>query len=251
MTAGPTRTTRVRTLPGLSNIRDAQNLRGPGGRFLRPELLLRGPAPPNGMGVLVALGVRTVVDLRTASERSGGRSGIHGGGDGRVHVLHRPVQADTRMLLGPPWPGPGAYLAHYRLLVPVAAPIASEVVALVAAGTAAPIYVCCTAGKDRTGVVLALALRALDVRLADIARDYALTARAYRVSSPGTPPLPWAASYGQAELAARTASLERTIRALVHEIEQTWRSVRALLEHHGLPDGAWQAARTAAFTGAP
>ena len=38
MTAGPTRTTRVRTLPGLSNIRDAQNLRGPGGRFLQGGL---------------------------------------------------------------------------------------------------------------------------------------------------------------------------------------------------------------------
>src|SRR5690606_26221954 len=41
----------------------------------------------------------------------------------------------------------------------------------------APVIVHCTAGKDRTGLVVALSLLALDVPLEDVVADYELTGR--------------------------------------------------------------------------
>ncbi|GAA1972811.1 tyrosine-protein phosphatase [Kitasatospora viridis] len=240
--------TRTKHVPGMVNIRDTGGLRGPDGRRVRPGVLLRGPAPADAdaLRALAALGVRGVVDLRTPGElRPGGDPARELPG---LPVLRRPLDGDITLLRTAPWPGPDAYLAYYRSLLPAAAAVAADLLALIAGGGPLPVYLCCTAGKDRTGVVCALALRGLGVRLADVVGDFALTGRAYR-TLPGVPAQPhWAARFTPAQFAARTASPPCQIRTLLAELEHTHGSVRGYLAQHGLSRPTWHAARESALT---
>lgn len=239
--------TRTKHVPGMVNIRDTGGLRGPDGRRVRPGVLLRGPAPADAdaLRALAALGVRSLVDLRTPAElrQAGGPPRELG-----IGLLNRPLHSDIALLQATPWPGPGAYLALYRGMLPAAAAIAAEVLALVADGHPLPVYVCCAAGKDRTGVVCALVLRGLGVRMADVVRDYTLTGRAYRTLRRVPPPPHWAAHCTPAQFAARTASPPCTMRTLLAEVERAHGHVRTYLEHHGLSRPAWHAARSRALT---
>ncbi|MFE6049872.1 tyrosine-protein phosphatase [Kitasatospora sp. NPDC056446] len=226
--------TRTIALPGLPNVRDSGGLSGPRGTRLRRGVLLRGPAPSPGTApALDALGVRTVVDLRQQAEREV----VDGPGHTRARVLRRPVWGDMSGIRGTTRPAQSAYLANYRSMLEIAAPVAVEVVELLARAGTAPVYVCCTVGKDRTGVVCALVLRGLGVRLADVTNDYALTGRAYRALRPGDPRPEWSYQGSLDELRARTASPAVTMRALLDGIEREHGSVGAFLEGHGLSPG--------------
>ncbi|MFF7994636.1 tyrosine-protein phosphatase [Kitasatospora xanthocidica] len=227
-TAGGTRTI---ALPGLPNVRDSGGLSGPGRTRLRRGVLLRGPAPSPGTApALDGLGVRTVVDLRLQAEREV----ENGPADTHAQVLHRPVWGDMSGIRGTTRPLQSAYLANYRSMLAVAAPVAVEVIGLLARTGPAPVYVCCTVGKDRTGVVCALVLRGLGVRLADVANDYALTGRAYRALRPEDPRPNWSYQGTLAELRARTAAPAATMRALLSGIEREHGAVGGFLERHGL-----------------
>ncbi|MFJ4656821.1 tyrosine-protein phosphatase [Nocardia sp. NPDC088792] len=229
--------TRMLRVPGLPNVRDAGGLRGPGTCRVRSRILLRGPAPgPRTAAGLSRLGVRTVVDLRHPNERHGTDFPVDPG----VRVLRRPLSADMTGIRGVRRPQPAAYLAHYRLLLPQAAPVAVEIIGLLAGPSAAPVYVCCAFGKDRTGVVCALVLRALRVRLAEVAGDYALTARAYRMYRPEEPLPEWASAYAPGDLAARTATSGHTMRLLLTGIEQDHHDLPSYLEPFGLHRPSWR-----------
>ncbi|MBX9640190.1 MAG: tyrosine-protein phosphatase [Mycobacteriaceae bacterium] len=227
---------RIIRVLGLPNVRDAGGLRGPAGHRVCPHLLLRGPAPGSQHAAGVSrLGIRTVVDLRHPDERYGADLPHHLG----TRVLRRPLSADMTGIRGISRPQPHAYLAHYRLLLPQAAAVAAEVIGLLGQPATTPLYLCCTFGKDRTGVVSALVLRALRVRLTDVGNDYALTARSYRSWGPHDPLPEWAARYRPAELAARTATPARTMRLLLAGVERTHRDLRAYVEAHGLRRSVW------------
>ncbi|WP_052915685.1 tyrosine-protein phosphatase [Mycobacterium haemophilum] len=228
--------TRLIRVPGLPNVRDTGGLRGPGGSRIGPRVLLRGPAPgPQTSAAVFALGIRTIVDLRHPDERRGADLPHHVG----TRVLRRPLSADMTGIRGVCRPQPHAYLAHYRLLLPQAAAVAAEIIDLIAQPATAPVYVCCTFGKDRTGVVSALVLRALRVRLVDVGNDYALTARCYRSWHRDDPLPEWAADYRPADLAARTVTAAHTMRLLLVGIEQAHHDLRSYLEAHGLQRSAW------------
>ncbi|WP_329571323.1 tyrosine-protein phosphatase [Kitasatospora sp. NBC_01266] len=242
--AAPVRGTRVIRVPGLPNVRDTGGLPGPGGLRLGRRLLLRGPAPDTGtVAALSGLGVRTVVDLRRPAE--GGDPDALALLDARV--LRRPLHADLTGIRGVARPQPGAYLAHYRRLLPQAAPVAAEVLDLLAEPAAAPVYVCCSFGKDRTGLVCALVLRTLRVALADVAADYALTGRAYRALGPRDPRPAPVAAYPPADLAARTVSPARTMRRLLTDVEREHHDLRRYLELNGLRRSAWRGAMRRAY----
>lgn len=237
--------TRRIAVPGLPNVRDLGGLRGPDGGYLRRGLLVRGPAPsPDTAPALDDMGIRTVVDLRLEGERREYRGPECTG----ATVLPRPVAGDMSRIRGNVRPLPSDYLANYRDMLTRAAPVAAEIVELLADGAEVPVYICCAMGKDRTGVVSGLVLRALGVRTADVARDYALTARAYRALRSADPRPGWTREDSLAQLRLRTSTPAATMRALIAGIEAEHGSVARLLALHGLREETRLRTVAGAFT---
>jgi len=157
-----------------------QNLRDTGGhptRFgeqLRTGLLFRGDAPVNldedGRARLAGLGLHTVVDLRRQREREHWPSELNGFG-GRVLKLsligeqRRPVN-----------PLNGGLAGFNRWVYETRGETIAQIVGVLGAPGALPALIHCTAGKDRTGLVVALIQSWLGVDDDAIAADYALSA---------------------------------------------------------------------------
>ncbi|MGC5010028.1 tyrosine-protein phosphatase [Streptosporangium sp. DT93] len=147
------------------------------------------------------LGVRTVIDLRHPEEIDRRGRAPHGPSYHNLSVEHRfwNVRDDY---------SPDAGLARFftdRYLEVSRdgwAELATALTVIADAGNA-PVVVHCAAGKDRTGVLVALVLRLLGVPEEDVVTDYALTGLArsrmvayWEETHPGEP-LPWA-GYGEA-----------------------------------------------------
>ncbi|MFF5438596.1 tyrosine-protein phosphatase [Streptomyces achromogenes] len=219
-----------RVVPGAPNTRDLAGLRDGTGLRLRPGLLYRGACAAIGP-LADHAALRVVLDLRDRRERAGTCP------PREVTVLSRPLVADRSVLRSAGTPQPSHYLAYYHRLALPAAPTAAELVGILAQPERLPLLVCCSAGKDRTSVVCALALRALGIRLADLARDHALTGRLYRRDPATARQLPWARGLEPRELAVRTTTPGHTLRTLLSDLERQHGSVRSLLTAHGLrPD---------------
>lgn len=156
---------------GLANVRDLGGLERRDGSttpervFVRAELL--DDLTPAGWEYLTDYGVRTVLDLRRPTERSGAVP------DGVRHVrvdldgednqeFWTPIEADGR------WGTPLYYSSHLAQLPGRMA----EVVRAIAAASEGTILFHCGAGWDRTGLVAAVLLRALDVTEDAAAADY-------------------------------------------------------------------------------
>ncbi|MFI0898187.1 tyrosine-protein phosphatase [Streptomyces sp. NPDC020983] len=216
-----------RVVSDAGNARDMAGLRGAGGLSVRGRVLLRASAA-GVTAVSAACRPGTVVDLRDPAERAA--RPLTGG---HTSTVHHPVQVSRAVLRGVPAPGPRHYLAYYRSMLPVAAPVAVAVVDLLAAPAGAPVVVCCTLGKDRTSVVCGLVLRALGVRVADVARDHALTARLHRrsVAAGATPP--WAGRPDERARTAGMATAAATMRELLLGVERAHGSVAGYLIRHG------------------
>ncbi|PRY02105.1 tyrosine-protein phosphatase [Allonocardiopsis opalescens] len=160
-------------LAGTYNVRDVGGYPVLGGGRTRWRTLLRSDALHRldgaGRAALADIGVRTVLDLREAVERDHAPDALDGLGARELHV---PIFNDP--------PGrPAAFtpeLAHlYRLLVDDCAPRLAAAVAALADADAFPAVVHCTAGKDRTGLVVAFALSVAGVPDDIVAADYQLT----------------------------------------------------------------------------
>jgi protein-tyrosine phosphatase len=170
--------------PGPTNLRDLRGLRTADGRIVRRGVLYRSEVPLGGAtGVDVAVWPPAdVVDLRTPAEYRVHPAGASSGGPDAVpHPLdlpgttvHRfPMGADLAPALADRSGGHDLGAA-YRILVRDAAGAIAGISALVA-DSAGPVLVHCTAGKDRTGIVVAVLLRAVGVRRADVVTDYLRT----------------------------------------------------------------------------
>lgn len=167
---------------GTINARDTGGLATADGAVKRGALvrsdLLNG-LTPDGVAALTEHGVRTVIDVRTADEIADDWERYPLKGDSVVGYLNKPFRADVDSKL------PDEVRAIYR-----SAESREEInradldfhrrgiAGIVAAIADAPpggVLVHCHAGKDRTGMVIALALAAVGVGDDDIADDYALT----------------------------------------------------------------------------
>ncbi|MCI2238224.1 tyrosine-protein phosphatase [Paenibacillus sp. TRM 82003] len=139
---------------------------------LEPGVLWRSAQPLAGDGApaqVTSWPPATVVDLRSAAELPAGDHPLLGEGT-RVHPVELLDGAgDPAAAAGDPPPLREVYLG---MLEPGTGLL--RAVELVAAGPA-PVLVHCAAGKDRTGVVVALALRLVDVPRTAVLADFALT----------------------------------------------------------------------------
>lgn len=170
-------TTRVH-VPGLSNLRDVGGPTAGDGRVVRGERLYRSATPyfldPDGAAELTrSTGLSTRIDLRSRMEVD--EAPIPHLGTG-VAALHLPLRS------GGPWvPAPGRrsvadrVSAHYVRYLEHSRPTVAASLRAVAGAPGATL-VHCTAGKDRTGVVVAVLLLAVGVAPDDIVADYGRTA---------------------------------------------------------------------------
>jgi protein-tyrosine phosphatase len=164
-------------LEQVFNLRDLGGHQGRGGQTVRHGRCLRADglhrATAGDRVRLDALGVRTVVDLRTASEVAAGRFEV-GGTSCTWH--HRPLLARTWAEaghVGEPPDGAAAFLtARYVEMLDEGRDAIAGLFALLASPARHPLVFHCAAGKDRTGVVAALLLGVLGVRDEHIVADY-------------------------------------------------------------------------------
>jgi protein-tyrosine phosphatase len=165
-------------LDGAVNVRELGGLSTVGGRRVRAGMVLRSASladlTDDDVTTLRGAGLRTVVDLRGGAEvERDGRGPLAGTTVGYRNlpvVGARSVRLDQAEDIET-----GSLLAHYVTYLETSADVVVEVVRLLARPEAVPAVVHCAAGKDRTGVVVAVLLDALGVDRAQIVADYAAT----------------------------------------------------------------------------
>lgn len=178
----------------LPNFRDVGGVRGLDGATVRTGLLLRSGVPeptdlvPDGTPWPPAL----VVDLRSTVE--------HGGPHPLAPFGPRVVTLSLLQELRPGWHENTPTLRHlYGQVLDTAGhllvELVDEVASTAAQGGASLVH--CAAGKDRTGISIALLLRLLGVPRDEVVGDYMLTEHATaaidaRLRAPGSdhPPVP-------------------------------------------------------------
>lgn len=176
----PTALDRTIDLRLVFNMRDLGGLRTADDRALRRGRLFRADGVQRlrdqDLETVRALGLRTVVDLRTAAEI--GRSG-------RFPVEQCPVSWHSLPMIRRMWAeddlvattGAADFLRdRYLNMLTDGADSLAEVIQLAADGQ--PLLFHCAAGKDRTGVVAAVLLGLIGVTREDIISDYHATAGA-------------------------------------------------------------------------
>ena len=175
-----THSTAQRHLPltGTYNVRDVGGYATADGGRTRWGTLLRADAlhrlDGDGRERLRALGVRTIVDLRDEWERSHFPDAL---GDLDARVAWTPLFTDVRRPLERSDDDDWTLLEVYIDLVERLGDRLAAAVGELCRPGALPALVHCTAGKDRTGMVTALALSAVGVPDGDVCEDFALSAR--------------------------------------------------------------------------
>jgi protein-tyrosine phosphatase len=159
------------SVPGTANLRDVGGYPAAGGGTVRWRTLLRSDALNRlgdvGRAALAGLGLRTVIDLRTDGEVAVAPSALDAAGARTFHVPLFSEAAIGRL--------PSELSAVYEYMIDeCGGPIATAIGRLSAVG-ALPGLVHCTAGKDRTGLVIALILEVIGVPDDVITADYALS----------------------------------------------------------------------------
>lgn len=160
-------------LEGAFNVRDVGGYLTSDGRVTRWRRLLRSDGmhrlTAESQRALVETGLRTIIDLRRPREAEQ-QPNVFATAT-MVRYLHRPlyevaVGDEDERTLG----------EIYRWVVDACQPQIAATIGLLAEPDALPGLVHCTAGKDRTGVIVALLLGAVGVPHETIIEDYALSA---------------------------------------------------------------------------
>jgi protein-tyrosine phosphatase len=244
-------------LDGTSNTRDLGGLPTSDGRTTARHRLIRSDSlqdlSEQDVKILVnEIGVRGVVDLRTGIERASEQPGaLHR--EPLVLIEHRSLFKEDEAVPGSP-SGDGRNGKDVPLVLPwnsrdsngkqvnEAAELYSRFLVerpdsvlhalrLVANPEGATI-VHCTAGKDRTGVIAALALSAVGVTREAIVADYVQTAERIDAILRRMKAKPLFASIKLEEVGKHTPKAE-TIRNLLETIDSQFGSVAGFLSHHG------------------
>ncbi len=173
-------------LDGTRNLRDVGGYPAGQGRSVRWRTLLRSDEltrlPPAAIRQLAELGLRQVIDLRWPEELERAPNVFLGSADVRYRSI--PLLADD--------PTPHAGLAGmYRHVFDARAPQLAQVARALLDEGGLPAVIGCAAGKDRTGVTVALLLDVVGVPLDIIVEDYALSAGYFKVPLTRIDPDDW------------------------------------------------------------
>ena len=166
------------TFDSLDNFRDVGGVPTFDGRRVRTGRLYRSDSLTKLSEVdaraFERLGIRTVVDLRRPTEIE--EFGRIAEAVDRRYVNISPQHRLWDGTIYDEAAGPARFLAdRYHDLTTEAAADIGEVIRVLAEATVEPTVVHCFAGKDRTGVVIALALSVVGVEVDAIADDYAVS----------------------------------------------------------------------------
>ncbi|MFJ8477069.1 tyrosine-protein phosphatase [Kitasatospora sp. NPDC094011] len=241
----------------LVNFRDPAVLADPASRSVRHGVLFRSAQPfpaadDRTVALLTAHGIRTVVDLRGGSEsrdadwtaaETAGITVVRTRMEPRSDALDEAARTMTT----------GADLGAFYLLMARTAP--AELAAAVTAATRpGGVLLHCAAGKDRTGLLVALLLDLLGVPAEEIIADYARTTEAL--------PLIWAgladrnrAVLNQIERGEITvpapllAAPADAMAAFLDLVHAEYGTAEAFLLHCGVPAETLDAVRTKAAAG--
>jgi protein-tyrosine phosphatase len=170
---------RLVALEAVHNFRDLGGYATADGRSTRWRTLFRADGlhrlTPADVAALEPLGLRTVIDLRSAPELDE---------RGRFPVDLHPVAFHHLPIVDVTWAnverpenerGEDFLIWAYQEMLAIGAPRFADAFAALAEPGALPAVFHCAAGKDRTGVLAALLLGSLGVAHDDIVADYALT----------------------------------------------------------------------------
>jgi protein-tyrosine phosphatase len=161
-------------LPTYFNLRDLGGMTAGDGRTVRSGMLFRGASlhrlEPSHHELLAELEIATAIDLRTGEEVSHGTYSSVG-----ATVHHLPMFAATPTFEEPIEDPATALVGAYLWMLGEAGPAISAALELLRDPGSYPAVVYCAAGKDRTGVLVAIVLDLLGVPRDRIAADYALS----------------------------------------------------------------------------
>jgi protein-tyrosine phosphatase len=154
-------------LENALNFRDVGGYRTADGHRVRWRRMFRAGGlsdlTPADLAVLRDLGIKTVLDLRSTAEWESGRFPVD---DHPVTFHHLPLVEEildpTRYSVPE-----GMLAARYQEIAQIGSSYIAQAISIVADADTHPIVVHCLAGKDRTGVVVALVLGLLGVSRVD------------------------------------------------------------------------------------
>jgi protein-tyrosine phosphatase len=157
------------------NLRDLGGLPARDGLVIAPRRLFRSSAPSHfdadERRELGSLGLRCAIDLRTTAERDPLAPSAF---PADVQVLHLPLfEAVRGSWSSPSDQRPEATAKRYFEMLEDGLQTVAAVVRAVSTPGARPLIVSCTAGRDRTGIVVACLLDLIGVADETIAADYA------------------------------------------------------------------------------
>jgi protein-tyrosine phosphatase len=165
-------------LEGAVNFRDLGGYQTAEERTIRWRTVFRADGLSRLTGadrsVIRQLGVATVVDLRTSSEMARGRFPVEEIPVGFHHLPLLDEVPDPRNFEL----APGMLGTQYLEIARHAAPQIAQILSILADPGSHPVVVHCTAGKDRTGVLVAVLMALLGVDDDVIVDDYMLSADA-------------------------------------------------------------------------
>ncbi len=212
-------------LPGTRNLRDVGGYPTRVGRVTRWRTLLRTDSldllPATSQQVLVDLGLRQAIDLRWPSELETAPS-VFAASD-RVAYRSVPLLADD------PTPHLGL-VGMYRHILDERAIQLVEVVRLLLARGGVPAVIGCAAGKDRTGVSVALILDAVGVPREIIVQDYAWSSGMFGWHSDDPHLVDWRTG------AVETESPPEYMEAVLDHLDTRHGGAETLLRSGGLTD---------------
>jgi protein-tyrosine phosphatase len=167
--------TRHLNLEGTYNLRDTGGYSTLDGRAIRWRTFFRSDSlhrlPSVAQTTLMGYGVRTVIDLRRSDELQVAPNVFASSSDVTYH--HVSLLLDTPPIRRQV---PRPLMDTYRVILDQRQEQLRQALATLAAPGGLPALVHCTAGKDRTGLIVALVLGLAGVPTTTIVEDYALSA---------------------------------------------------------------------------
>jgi protein-tyrosine phosphatase len=171
---------------GTRNVRDVGGYPTANGRRTRWRTLLRSDEltklPPHAVAELREIGIRQVIDLRWPDELALSPNVFVA--DPRIHYRHIALLVDD--------PTPHSGLAGmYRHVLDERLPQLVEVARALLEPDGLPAVIGCAAGKDRTGITIAVLLSLAGVADDLVIADYSLSAGYFSIPNETIPPGDW------------------------------------------------------------